>query len=196
MKKPEVIVETISGILPSGEKSVLEAKPSASLVTVKLHRGQSVQLDMSMPSAKTWAGILESMQRAKQAVYLKIAPKTGLVTDLLIPRAVKVATLKTANRKGDVVVELVISQMRHYLRRSNPDFKSLLSILENALRTEIPVLVTDSRDRHEIVDVRPIPETVAVPGYLSAPLAQLIPPEALRIVSKRKPPRTGKGGAK
>jgi CheY-like chemotaxis protein len=192
MKKPEVIVETISSILPSGGKSVLEAKPSASLVTVKLHRDQSVQLDMSMPSAKTWADILETMQRAKQAVYLKIDPKTGLITDLLIPRVVKVATLKS-NRKDYIEVELVISQMHHYLRRSNPDFKKLLKTLENALKTETPVLVTDSRDRREIIDVRPIPETVVAPGYLAAPLDRLVP-EAVQTVKKR--PQAGKGGAK
>lgn len=195
MTKPDVIVETIYSITPSGEKSVSAVKPPL-LITVMLHGGQKAQLDTSKPNAKTWATILDAMHRERQAVYLKVDPKTGLITDLLIPRAVKVATLKTANRKADVEVELVISQMRHYLRRSNPDFKNLLNILENALKTETPVLVTDSPDRREIVDVRSIPETVAVPGYLFAPLTQLMPPEAFRIVPKKKRPRSGKGGAK
>ncbi len=190
-----VVVDTVHSISPAGEKGILEAKQAPSLITVKLHGGQTAQLDMSMPNAKTWAGILDVMHRARQAVYLKIDPKTGLITDLLIPRAVKVATLKTANRKAGVEVELVVSQMRHYLRRANPDFKNLLNILENALKTETPVLVTDSRDRREIVDVRPIPETVVAPGYLAAPLSQLAP-EVPPAVPKKKRPRSGKGGAK
>jgi hypothetical protein len=151
---------------------------------------------MSMPNAKTWAGILGVMQRARQAVYLRIDLKTGLITDLLIPRAVKVATLKTGSRKADVEVELVVSEMRHYLRLANPDFDHLLKALDEARKTETPVLVTDSRDRREIIDVRPIPETVAVPAYLSTPLTKLLPPEALRTVPKKKRSRSGKGGAK
>ena len=193
--KSGVIVDTVHSISPAGEKGLVEAKQAPSLIIVKLHGGQTAQLDMSMPNAKTWAGILDVMHRARQAVYLKIDPKTGLVTDLLIPRAVKVATLKS-NRKDYVEVELVISQMKHYLRRSNPDFKNLLKTLEDALKTETPVLVTDSRDRQEIVDVRPIPEMVATPGYLAVPLFRPATPEVSRTVSKKKKPQTGKGGAK
>jgi hypothetical protein len=195
MRKPEVIVETIHSISPSGEKSVSAAKPPPSLVTVKLHGGQSAQLDMSMPHSKAWAGILDSVQREKQAVYLKIDPQTGMIADLLLPRAVKVASVKSANREADVEVELVISAMRHYLRRANPDYKKLLKTLENALKTGTPVLVTDSRDRQEIVDVRPVPETVVAPPYLAVPLAR---PEAggSQTVPKRKRSQSGKGGAK
>jgi hypothetical protein len=191
MPKSGVIVDAVQGISPAGEE-----RPAPPRITVKLHGGETVHLDLSTPRAKTWAGILGTMQRAKQAVYLETDPKTNIVTELLIPRAVKVATLKSGNRKGDVEVELVVSQMRHYLRRSNPNFNGLLSTLENALKTETPVLVTDSRDRNEIIDVRPIPETVSAPGYLSAPLTQLMPPTASRSVPKKTHPRSGKGGAK
>ena len=196
MAEPGVIVDTINSISPAGEKGDIEAKTVPALVTVNLHSGTTAQLDMSHPNAKTWAGILDVMRRSRQAVYLKIDPKTGFISDLLIPRAVKVASLKTGGRKNAVEVELVVSQMRHYLKRSNPEFGSLLRILENALKTQTPVLVTDSRDRQEIVDVRPVPETVSAPGYLSAPLTQLMPPKASRAVPEKKRPRFGKGGRK
>ncbi len=192
MTKLGVIVDTVQSISLPGEENVLVTKPSPSMVTVMLHGGQSAQLDMSMPNAKPWAGILETTQRAKLPVYLKIDPKTDVIVDLLLPRAVKVATLKS-NRKDYVEVELVISEMLHYLRRTNPDFKRLLKALENAFKMETPVLVTDSRDRREIVDVRPIPETVVAPGYLAEPLVRLVP-EASRTITKR--PRAGKGGPK
>ncbi len=196
MAEPGVIVDTINSISPAGGKGDMEGEKVPALVAVNLHSGTTAQLDMSHPNARTWAGILDAMRRARQAVYLKIDPKTGLISDLLIPRAVKVAALKTAGRKNAVEVELVVSQTRHYLKRSNPGFGSLLRILENALKTETPVLVTDSRDRQEIVDVRSVPETVSAPGYLSAPLTQLVPPKAPRAVPKEKRPRSGKGGRK
>lgn len=191
MPKSGIIVDAVQSISPAGEE-----RPAPTRIAVKLHGGETVHLDMSTPQAKTWAGILGTTQRAKQAVYLETDPRTNVVTELLIPRAVKVATLKSGNRKGDVEVELVVSQMRHYLRRSNPNFNGLLSILENAFKTETPVLVTDSRDRNEIIDVRPIPETVSTPGYLLVPLAQPMPPKASQSVPKKTRPGSGKGGAK
>ena len=139
--------------------------------------------------------ILDSLQRAKQAVYLKIDPQTGIVADLLLPRAVKVASVASANREGDVEVELIISAARHYLRHANPDYKKLLKTLEEAQKTGIPVLVTDSRDRQEIVDVRPVPETVAAPAYLAVPLARPAAGES-PAVTKQKLSQSGKGGAK
>jgi len=190
MPESRIIVDAVQGISPGGEE-----RPAPPKIAVKLHGGETVHLDMSSPQAKTWAGILGTMQRAKQAVYLETDPKTNIVTELLIPRAVKVATLKSGNKRRDVEVELVVSQMRHYLRRSNPNFNGLLSIFENALKTETPVLVTDSRDRNEIIDVRLIPEIVSVPGYLSAPLTQLKPPTASSSAPKKRRPRYGKGGA-
>jgi hypothetical protein len=190
MPKSRIIVDAVQGISPAGEE-----RPAPPRIAVKLHGGETVHLDMSTPRAKAWAGILGTMQRAKQAVYLETDPRTNIITELLIPRAVKVATLKSGNRRRDVEVELVVSQMRHYLRRSNPNFNGLLSIFENALKTETPVLVTDSRDRNEIIDVRLIPETVSVPGYLSAPLTQLKPPTASPSAPKKTRPRSGKGGA-
>jgi hypothetical protein len=195
MTKADVIVETIYSISPPGEKRASAAEPPPSLVTVKLHGGQLAQLDVSMPHSKAWAGILDSMQRAKQAVYLKIDPQTGSIVDLLVPLAVKVVSMKPANREGDIEVELVISAARHYLRSANPDFKNMLGTLEKALKTGMPLLVTESRDRLEIVDVRLLPETVAAPTYLAAPLTGPATGES-GTVQKQTRPKSGKGGAK
>jgi len=190
MAKPDVIVGTIHSISPPGEKRISAAQPLLP-VTMKLHSGQSVQLDMSMPQSKAWADILTSLHQLKQAVYLKIDPQSGMVADLLLPRVVKVASVKAANLEGDIEVELIISAARHYLRRSNPDYKKLLVIVEDALKTGNAVLVTDSRDRQEIVDVRPVPETVAEPGYLSVTQARQAHGEPHRNLSP-----SGKGGVK
>jgi len=195
MKKPDVIVETIHSISPVGEEriSALKQTPSPP-ITVRLHGDQLAHLDMSMSRSKAWAGILDSVQRMKQAVYLKIDLKTRMIAELLLPRPVKVASVKSANRKGDVEVELIISAARHYLRRTNPDYKNLLKTVENAQKTGMPVLVTESRDRHEIVDVRPLPETMAAPTYLDAPLPG--PAAAGGLPTILNQPRSGTGGAK
>lgn len=66
--------------------------------------GEVVLLDMSTPQAKAWAGILGRMQLTNEAVYLEIDPSTNVVTELLIPRPVKVGRLKSCPGKEDVEV--------------------------------------------------------------------------------------------
>lgn len=109
MGHSNVIVDAVEELT-----SVDECGPC--MVPVRLHMGELVLLDMSTPQAKAWAGILGRMQLTNEAVYLEIDPSTNVVTELLIPRPVKVGRLKSCLGKEDVEVELVICHMRHYLR--------------------------------------------------------------------------------
>jgi hypothetical protein len=196
MAKPDVIVETIRGISPAGEKrmSALRQTPPPP-ITVNFHGAQPALLDMSKPQAKSWAGIMDSVQRMKQAIYLEVDPETRVIAELLLPLPFKVAAVKPADKKDDVEVELVVSHARHYLRRANPGYRTMLAALKTAQKTEALVLVTESRDHQQIIDVRPVPDTVTAPPYLNAPLSRLTPGAAPSSSSQTRT-SSGKGGAK
>jgi hypothetical protein len=121
-----------------------------------------------------WADVLESLRRSNLPTYVEIDPATNLITELLQPFAVRVGALSPAPA-GDVVeVELIISHARHHLRRSNPDFQQLFNALQAARQRGTTVLVTETRDAHEIIDVRPLPNDLV--AALAAPAAPLHPP--------------------
>jgi hypothetical protein len=137
-------------------------------VTVTLQAGQSGVLDMAQPRSAIWAEILDSLRLVNQPAYLVIDPQTSVITDLLLPRTFRVGAL-TPTPNGDAFeVELIVSHARHYLRRSNPDFQDLFDALEAARRNQTAVLVTESLDGTEIIDVRPAPNPPE-PAELRAP---------------------------
>jgi hypothetical protein len=57
-----------------------------------------------------------------------------------------------------MTIGLIISHARHMLRRANPDYDELLEELESAQKSGASVLVTETRDEHEIIDVRKVAE--------------------------------------
>lgn len=169
MPRQHAVVDVIRDVAPLPGAAVPPAAAQAHrLVAVTLQGGTSAALDMGQPRSAVWRQVLESLRRTRQAVYLEVDPATNVITELLLPRPVKVASVRAT--AGDVEVELEISAARHYLRRANPDFQSLLAELQQAERSRSVVLVTDN-DAHEIVDVRALPKEVAVPRAQPAPRA-------------------------
>jgi hypothetical protein len=147
---------------------------------------------MSEDRSAVWADVLDSMRREGLPAYVEVDPDTNQVTELLCPISVRVVSL-TPTPEGDVEVELVISHARHYLRSSNPDFQELLSSLEEALREESTVVVTESLDGHQIIDVRTLPHppgpalaTEPAPdeaGYAYAPISLSRAQELFNLVN-------------
>jgi hypothetical protein len=127
-------------------------------VRVTLGSGRSALLDMRPSRSRIWAEVLQSLRESGQPAYLEIDPESDLITQLLIPLRVTVAGVRPAEVGEGLEVDLVISHARHLLRRDNPDFERLLSVLEAANRTGEEVLVTETLDQHEIIDVRPLLE--------------------------------------
>ncbi len=162
MARPNALVDEISSLSPSRE--ALEARPGeipSRSVTVNFQGGRSGQLDLAVPRSAVWADVLDSLRQAKEPVYVEIDPTTNVITELLLPREVRVGEI-TPTATGDAVeVELIISQARHYLRRTNPDFQQLLNTLQTAQEEGNPVLVTETLDGYEIIDVRPLPKPPA-----------------------------------
>jgi len=124
--------------------------------------GRSGLLDLSSDRSRIWGEVLESARDSGQPVYVEIDPDSNLITELLLPIRFLVGSVEPVD--GAVRVDLMVSQARHYLRASNPQFEELRRSLETARDTRTPVLVTETLDDHEIIDVRPTGEGPADGG--------------------------------
>jgi hypothetical protein len=172
MPDPNAFAGAIEGLAPPLQEIVARAGPPR-FVEVTFREGPAGLLDMTDPRAMTWARLLDELARADQPAYVEIDPVSRRITNLLIPLQVDVGAL-TSTQTGDVEVELIIPHARHYLRRSRPDFGALLQLLQSAARDRLPVLVTETLDAHEIIDVRPNPRGLA-PEALLSPSAAAAP---------------------
>jgi hypothetical protein len=156
MARPNAVVDRVMEIslppTPPAAAGRAESRPEPARVT--LGSGRSAQLDMRLSRSRVWAEVLQSLRESKQPAYLEIDSESDLITELLIPLRVTVAAIGPAKTGEGLTVDLVISHARHLLRRDNPDFERLRRVLEEASRTGSEVLVTESLDQHEIIDVR------------------------------------------
>jgi hypothetical protein len=156
MPRSDVFVGDVEDLSPTHDgRAVTPGRPPSRHVTVTFARGRKGVLDVSDPRSAVWAGVLASLRETGQPAYVRIDPESGMISDLLLPLRYTVAGIRrTPEGDGDLEVELVISQARHFLRRSNPDFDELRAMLETALKQGTTVLVTETRDEHDIIDVR------------------------------------------
>lgn len=156
MANPNALVDGV-GDLSAPARAARAAEPTPQFLTVKFQGGRTGLLDMTSHRGVVWADVLQSLRQAHQPAYVEIDPKTNRITELLCPVNMTVAAVKPAD--DGVEVELIISQARHYLRRRHPDYQELLSLLQTAQKDRTPVLVTETLDSHEIIDVRPLAKT-------------------------------------
>ena len=155
MPRGDVLVDGVSDV-GSAERGL--AKPGEPvLAPVRFRGGRMGMLDMGLPRSSVWADVLRSLRDAGEPAYVEIDRDTGVIIELLLPRAVTVASITPTPEQDGVQVELVISHARHFLRRSNPAYDELLRALETARTQEAAVLVTETLDTHEIIDVRSLP---------------------------------------
>jgi len=156
MVKSKTLVDGVGSLsIPPETLAAKTARPPSGLVTVSFLGGQSGFLDMAEARSTVWAEVLDSLRQTNQPAYVEIDPQTNIITELHCPVVVSVAAIKPIGKTGDVEVELVISHARHYLRKSHPNYKRNLEILQTALKKKTTVVVTESHDGHEIIDVRP-----------------------------------------
>lgn len=110
-------------------------------------------LDMQNSRMIHWSSMMEHQQRSGEPVYVEIGvPSMGIV-NMLIPKKFKVQSFETSE-KGDLIFLLSPSAAGHLLLRSNPDFDSMNSLLQEAIKNDMELLITETRDEHEIIDVR------------------------------------------
>lgn len=123
-------------------------------MTVRFKAGQMGLLDMKSPRAVHWANVIDQLAQDNEPVYVEIDEESNVITNLLIPRIYKVEALDTDER-GDLIVRLMPSQAIHFLLKSHPNFEPLRNKLQTALDSGSELLITETRDEHEIIDARP-----------------------------------------
>ena len=162
MAKSKTLVDGVGNLsVPPETLTAKTARQPSGLVTVSFLGGQVGFLDMTESRSTIWAEVLDSLRQTNQPAYVEINPETNVITELHCPVVVNVAAVNPIRKTGDVEVELVISHARHYLRKSHPNYKRNLEILQTALKKKTTVVVTESHDGHEIIDVRPYEQAEA-----------------------------------
>ena len=164
MSRPNAMVSDVQEV--TGSVSV-SADEERGRVPVPYRRvifgvGRSGLLDLSLNRARIWGEVLESLRDSGQPVYVEIDPDSDVITELLLPIRFLVGAVEPTD--DGVRVDLIVSQARHYLRTSNPDFEEFRQLLQTARDARTPVFVTETLDDHEIVDVRPTGEGPAHGG--------------------------------
>jgi hypothetical protein len=139
---------------PIGLTAETIGRPTAS-VAVTFAGGQRAAVDMSERRGQVLAEVLHSLHESGQPAYVEIDPQSGLITELLLAITYRVGRLLPAD--PGVEVELVVSHAMHFLRPTNPRFAELRATLEAARKSGSYVVVSETHDEHEIVDVRPAP---------------------------------------
>jgi IS5 family transposase len=122
-------------------------------LTVTFADGRQAVLNLTDYRSRVWAQVLQNLYHTGQPAYVEIDPDSSLITQLLQPLRFTVGDIRRVER--GLEVDLIVSQGRHYLRRSNPDFEHLREALENARKRGTPVLVTETLNEHEIIHIQP-----------------------------------------
>ncbi len=159
MPRANALVDGVKEVSRPGEAALARGRTPAQYATVAFGGGRTGLLDLSLHRSQVWAEVLESLRDAGAAAYVEVDPDTSLITEVLQPISYRVGRIE---RVADgLQVELIISHARHSLRRSNPQYDELRKTLEEARKNGSPVLVTETLDRHEIIDARPAPGETA-----------------------------------
>jgi len=168
------LIDNISKISPSKESYLNitpEKKPQ--IMEIRLKSGQVGLLDMKSPRAVHWADVIDYLKKKNRPVYIEIDKETNVITKFLIPQVLKVELL-TPIDSGDIEVRLIPSAAIHFLLCSDPDFEVMRDTLQKALDEDEAVLVTETRDEHEIIDVREYSESSS--NSPNPPLPPIDPP--------------------
>ncbi|NHN76147.1 hypothetical protein HA520_02400 [Azotobacter chroococcum] len=170
MPSQRKLVGGVRTLSPSGERwaeSATEALPAK--VTVEFENGDTGFLDMRSARAVHWARMIDKLQRAKQPMYVEIDNETGVITNVRVPRRFKVEGIEPGDH-GNLIVRLIPSSALHLLLRSDPNFETMRTSLAAAQLDASERLITETRDEHEIIDVRtPEPAPPGGPGESTPP---------------------------
>ena len=162
MAKPNAIVAGIADVASAGEaREAAFAVGTPQRLAAKFEDGRTAFLDISTHRGRVWAEVLTSLRESHQPAYVEIDPANNLITELLLPSRYTVA--RVTKIKGGREIEFIPSHARHFLRQTHLDFGAMTELVERAHRSGIPLLVTETLDGSEIIDVRAAPGEIASP---------------------------------
>ncbi|MDX0177376.1 protein-glutamine glutaminase family protein [Sinorhizobium meliloti] len=115
--------------------------------------GDTVRISGDDARSGSYRSILKDASDAHVPVFVVLEDTTGTILELHIPLPPDIVTSLSEADAQTLEVELQVSQGRHFLKRSSPDFQRLRDALENARKRETGVMVTET-DEREIIDVR------------------------------------------
>jgi hypothetical protein len=148
------LIDTVRGFSPGRERwADKPVKDLPDKVTVNFSSGQTGFLDMKNPRAVHWARRIDKLQRKNEPVYSEIDDETGVIINIRVPRRFKIERINQ-DENGNLSVRLKPSSARHLLLRSNPEFETMRASLEAAQAGNLELLITETRDEHEIIDIR------------------------------------------
>jgi Glutaminase len=169
---PNAIVGRIIQIGLPGPPQTFAASPGALFATVQIQGGAVCHLDMNDQRASVWNDVLQDVAQSQEPVYLETNATTGVIQGVLIPDTQYVTGLKPLPTIDKYEVEFSDSHARHFLTRGGPAdsaYASNLAMLRTALSQGTAVLVSETLDTLEILDVRP-PTTPFVAAPALAPI--------------------------
>jgi hypothetical protein len=117
MPNPNAIVGTISRLDREAEHGA----------EAEFNDGRRVRIDPADRRATGFAEILEELRERGKPAYVEVDPQTGALSRLEIPRVTIVEEIRPTDA-GDLEIILPLSQARHFLRRSSPDFDAWAAI--------------------------------------------------------------------
>lgn len=155
MPRRKVLVDRVRELgEPSQVLGATKVEAAPGQLAVTFGRGRIAVLDLTEHRAAVWAEVLDSLRESGEPAYVEIDPETQHITELLLPAPYTVEYLERS-REG-FEVGLVISHAKHFVRRSNPEFEEIIHLLRRAQDERFRVLVTETLDTHEIVNVQPL----------------------------------------
>ncbi len=181
MANTQVIVERVAQVSAAAEAP--RAAPAAGgkrYRSVTFASGNAGLVDISKPAGPVWAEVLESSRSSNRPVYVEVDANTNEITQVLIPLVSAVTTVTGSDSDAVIEVEFRFSHAKHYLRRTNPAFRSLLQMLRAAQGSDDELVVTETGDGFEILDVRPSPQRRA-PEIAPLPVPEVQAPSLISL---------------
>jgi len=106
------------------------------------------------PRFKVWSQILKDWQASGQPVYVETDAATGAVRNLFLPSPRIIEHVAAQPEDGRLKVVLFMAPSLYHVKTTRADYDALRQKLEDAVKTQQPVLVTSHPDTQEILDVR------------------------------------------
>lgn len=146
MPQPTAILSTVTRV----EHPIGNAL-RAPATTVHFGNGQQATLP-SGGHSQVIASVLHELTQTGDPAYVEVGPNKE-ISRVLIPLVGNVVNVQKLP-SGDLRVDLDESAALHVIRHTDPNFPRFAEVVENAQKTETPLVLTEDPNTHEIIDIR------------------------------------------